>query len=134
MKWHSPRLLIGLFVVLAALTSCSESFKAIDPIAFNQKIAGRDDIISPEQLITEFYDYPESEGKPQLTITTTELGDGHFEITLIHLGLDDDSQSGQKIVMSAQHKEGRWTVLEIKENWKCWESWSFNDWGTTPCS
>lgn len=116
MEWHSARLLIGLFVVLALLTSCAESFRELDPKAFNQTIADRDDIKTPEQLITEFYDYPESEGKPQLTITTTELGDGHFEITLIHLGLDDDSQSGQKIVMRAQHKEGRWTVLEIKEN------------------
>ena len=116
------------------MTSCSESFKTIDTKAFNEKIASRTDIKTPEELIKIYYDYPANEGNPKLTVNSKELSDKSVEITLIHEGLEDDSQSGEKIVMTAKLTGQTWTVIEIKKNWKCWDGRGHTSWGTTPCS
>ena len=116
------------------MTSCSESFNKLDAKAFNEKIANRTDIKTPEELIKIYYVYPASEGNPKLTINTKDLGDNRIEITSIHEGLEDDSQSGEKIVMTAKKNDQNWTVIEIKENWKCWDGRGHTSWGTTPCN
>ncbi|CAN5327384.1 hypothetical protein BH09BAC5_BH09BAC5_19770 [soil metagenome] len=124
----------GLILILTFLASCSESFNILDIKTFNDKIASRTDIKTPEELINIYYDYPAGEGNPKLTIQTRDLGDNRVEITLIHEGLEDDSQSGEKIVMTAKQIGQTWTVIEIKENWKCWDGRGHTSWGTTPCN
>jgi len=127
------RLLFGLTITLTLLTSCSESFKTIDTKAFNSKIASRTDIKTPEDLIKIYYDSPANEGTSKLTISTKELRDNHFEITLIHEINGDDSQSGIKIIMTAKQAGKTWIVSEIKANWKCWETRGHTSWDTTLC-
>jgi hypothetical protein len=128
------RRLFGQILILTFLTSCSESFNIVDPITFNDKIATRTDIKSPEELIKTYYNYPVNEENPKFTINTKYLDDKSVEITLIHEGLEDDSQSGEKIVMTAKQTGQTWIVLEIKKNWKCWKGRGHTSWGTTLCN
>jgi hypothetical protein len=128
------RQLFGLIITLSLLTSCSESFNSPDTKAFNDKISSRTDIKTPEELIRIYYDYPANESTPKLTISTKDVSDNNVEITLIHEGLEDDSQSGVKIVMTAKQTKETWTVLQIRENWKCWDGRGHTSWGTTPCN
>ncbi|HYV94689.1 MAG TPA: hypothetical protein VE978_23140 [Chitinophagales bacterium] len=130
---HFIRQLLRVLVLLMSLTSCSESFQTLDPKNFNEKIAGRTDIKTSEELITLFYDWPDSEEKPKLTIKTDKLEGNSYEITLIHEELEDDSQSGEKIVMKAKLNGRTWIVTEIKKNWKCWSGRGQTNWGTELC-
>jgi hypothetical protein len=127
------RQISGIVVILAFLISCSASFRKLDCHKFNEKIRSRTDIATPEELIKLYYNYPESEGTPKLSVQTVDLGKGNFEITLIHEGLEDDSQSAEKIVMTAHLKGQVWTVNEIEESWKCWDGRGHTNWGTSPC-
>lgn len=128
------RQLFVLTLIVSFLTSCSESYKTRDPKIFNQKISNRTDIKSPEELIKIYYNYTPSEGIPKLTIYAKDLGDNSFEVTLIHEGFADDSLAGMKIVMTAKQVGQTWTVIEIKENWKCLDDRGHTSWGITPCS
>jgi len=116
------------------LTACSEQFKTLDTKAFNEIIVGRTDIKTAEDLIKMYYDYPAEEGQPHLNISTTILADSIVEITLIHEGLEDDSQLGEKSVMQAKLINQSWQVLSIKENWRCRDGFGWSSWGTTPCN
>src|SRR5688572_14414355 len=128
------KLLSGLLLILGMLTSCSESFEDVDPRDFNETIATRTDIKSPEELIKIYYDYPPNEGTPKLAVNAVTLSEHKYEITLIHSGLEDDSQSGTKVVMVAELKGSTWRVETIKKNWKCWEGRGHTDWGTAYCN
>jgi len=119
---------------LTFLASCSEAFKTIDAKKFNEKIATRTDIKTPQELIKLYYDYSESAGNPKLTIEAKDLGNNSFEIILIQEGFEDDSQSSQKIVMTAKQTGLTWIVKEIKENWKCWDGRGQTSWGIRPCN
>ncbi|MFM2386944.1 MAG: hypothetical protein RL660_1701 [Bacteroidota bacterium] len=126
-----------LFIVLISLTffaSCSESFKRIDPTSFNEKIKNATNIKTPEELVKIFYNYPATEKVPKLTTYAKKLGDSTYEITLVHEGLEDDSQSGEKIVMKAKQDGQTWVVIEIRKNWKCWEGRGQKNWETIPCN
>jgi hypothetical protein len=126
--------IVGLIIIITFLPSCSESFKTIDPKTFNEKIAERTDIKTPEQLITLYYNYPENEGHPTLTIKVNKTENGYFEITLVSEGLEDDSLSGEKIVMKAKLNGQKWVVTEIKKNWKCLDGRGHTSWGTKRCN
>jgi hypothetical protein len=124
--------LFWLFITLPFLSACSESFKTLDEKTFNAKIAERSDINSPEELIKLYYNYPEVEQK--ISIQVKDLPDNRFETTLIHEGIEDDSQFGEKIIMLAERKGKTWNVIEIKQNWKCWDSRGDGNWGIVPCN
>ncbi len=126
--------IFGLIIILICLTSCSELFKTIDPKTFNEKIADRTDIKTPEQLIRLYYNYPENEGHPILTIKVNKSENGNFDIILTSEGLEDDSLSGEKIVMKAKLNGQKWVVIEIKKNWKCLNGRGHASWGTKRCN
>ncbi len=130
---HFMRQLFGLIITLTFLASCSEPYIKLDPNTFNEKISSRADIQTPEKLMEIYYDNPTSEGNSKRTIQTKVLGDNSVEITLIHEGLQDDSESGEKIVMTAKQIGQTWSVIEIKKNWKCRNGRGHKSWGTTPC-
>lgn len=115
------------------LTSCSESFKTLDNKLFNEIIAKRTDIKTPEELIKIYYNYPTSEGNSKFAIYTENLSNNSVKITLIHEGIEDDSISGEKIIMTARLTGQKWIVLEIKKNWKCWDGRGHRNWGTSLC-
>src|SRR5262245_41837193 len=104
-------------ITMAFLISCSESFQKLDAKKFNEKISERTDIRSPEQLMRIYYKYPQGERTPNLSIETKDLGNNLYEITLIDEPIQDDSEAGEKIVMTAKSIADHWTVIEIKENW-----------------
>ena len=127
------RLFVCLTLIVL-LTSCTEKFEFVDPMEFNEKIANRKDIKNGEELIKVFYNYPQNEGIPNLAIESKKLGQDRFEITLIHDGLEDDSQRATKIVMTAEHQNETWIVLEVKRNRKCYDGRGHTSWGTEWCN
>lgn len=115
------------------LTSCSENFDIIDPAEFNKMIETRTDIATAEQLIEIYYSYPLNESKPKLEMKSEELGNGLIEVTLIHDRQEDDSERATKIVITAELKDKKWKVHEIKTNRKCWDGRGHTYWGTEWC-
>ncbi len=127
------KIIAQFLLVLLLLASCTEEFKSVDPEAFNNKVAERTDIETPEELITIYYNYPPDEGKPDLSINSQKLNDNEFEITLIHDGQQDDAQQAEKVVMRAVKSDNKWTVREIKRNWKCYSGRGHTSWGIGYC-
>ena len=99
-----------------------------------KKLQERNDIETPEELITLYYNYPESEGVPNLEIEIKSTGENQYDITLIHDGLEDDSQRAIKVVMQASYSTEKWVVQSIKKNWKCWDGRGHTDWGIEYCN
>jgi hypothetical protein len=124
------------FLILAVfiLTSCSDSYKILNADSFNNKIAGRTDIKTPEDLITLYYGF----SSQNISVTSRELATDYYQITLIHEfkgnSEGDDSVAGEKIVMTAKRIGQKWTICEIKEAWKCWSGRGHTGWGNTPCN
>lgn len=116
------------------LNSCSESFASMDTQSFNEKIANRSDIETPEELIIMYYDYPEVKESPQFSVQFKELKADEYKITLIHEAIEDDSQSAIKIVMLAEKDGQTWVVLKIDKNWKCSAGRGHTNWGTGLCN
>jgi hypothetical protein len=127
------KLLFRILISIVILNSCSESFNIKDPARFNKKIEKRIDIETAEQLIEIYYNYPPNEGTPKLDVMSIELDNGLTEVTLIHDGQEDDSQRATKIVMTVESDDKKWTVHQIKTNWKCREGRGHTDWGTEWC-
>ncbi|NUY82103.1 hypothetical protein HUK80_14460 [Flavobacterium sp. MAH-1] len=113
--------------------SC-ESSKEIDSRRFNAKIAHNTAIATPEALIVLYYDYPTREGTPNLQLSKKEIGPQHFEITLIHDNLDDDSVKAIKIDMTAKRIGNTWQVQKILKSWKCYDGRDHTDWSSQKCS
>lgn len=128
----NPKILLVLFALV--LFSCNEKFKTIDPSGFNSQIEERNDIKSPEELITIYYNYPKNEGDPDLKISSKARANNTWEIVLIHDRLQDDSQRAIKIIMLAKRTNNIWEVEEIKKNWKCWDGRGHTDWGIEFCN
>lgn len=124
---------MAILILALAFSACSERHRSVDPIEFNRKIAVRKDLGDPELLMKAYYNWPEEEGNPMLSISWTRNND-RVEVTLVHEGLEDDSQEGMKIVMVAEEKGLIWKVLEIRECWKCWPGRGHTDWGIEPCN
>ncbi len=120
--------------LLFILTSCSEKFDYVNPTAFNKKISRRTDIKTAEELIKLYYNYPQNERFPHLTIQSKEIDNGFVEITLIHDDQEDDSMRAIKIIMIAKLKNKKWSVMEIKTNRKCWDGRGHQNWSTEPCN
>lgn len=106
----------------------------MDTKLFNKKIAVRSDIKTPEELIRLYHDYPQVEGTREISVQTKNVGDNKYRITLIHDGLGDDSQRAVKIIMTAKQTGQSWTVIEIRENWKCHDGRGHTSWGTALCN
>ena len=85
-------------------------------------------------MITLYYNWPISEGKPNLEISKLKFENNLFEITMIHDHLEDDSQKAEKIVMVARKLGNKWKVEEIKRNWKCYDDRGETDWGISSCN
>jgi hypothetical protein len=128
MRYIFMLLFISLFI------SCGESFVQMDTEKFNMDIAQNSDINSPETLITLYYNYPESEGKPNLQITKKEIDKQVFEIILIHDYQQDDALKAEKVLMIAEKTGRNWHVKKISRNWNCYDGRGHTDWGTRSCN
>jgi hypothetical protein len=124
--------LFGILILL--VSACSdESYSEIDPAEFNASIAVRTDISSAEALIEIYYNYPEEEGTTQISIESKRMNRNKVAVTLIHDRLADDSLRAIKITMIAKQVKGRWEVLSIRKQWRCYEGRGHTDWGIEFC-
>lgn len=123
-----------IFFFTFLLISCGESFDNMDTEMINKDIVGNTNIKSPEELITIYYNYSSSEGKPNLKIEKKEIKKNVFEIILIHDNQQDDSQKAEKVIMIAQKIGKMWSVKKIRRNWKCYDGRGHTDWGTEACN
>ena len=115
-------------------TACGDNYEYVEAISFNREIAGRADLSTPEELIKAYYNFPENEGNPNLEIRHKEIGEGLYKTTLIHDGMEDDSQRAIKIVMIAKKEGKQWSVVEIKKSRKCWDGRGHTNWGAQWCN
>jgi hypothetical protein len=106
----------------------------MDTEMINKDIVKNTNIKSPEELITIYYNYPNSESKPDLKIEKKEIKNDVFEITLIHDNQPDDSQKAEKVIMLAKKIGKSWNVLKIRRNWKCYDGRGHTNWGTEVCN
>ncbi len=127
------KLTFGL-LILVSFTACLETFIEKDVAKFNEKISARTDISSAKELIELYYRLSPDEGAPQLEISSKQLKGNKFQTTLIHNGLKDDSVSAIKVIMIAERIGKKWQVLQIKENFKCWEGRGHQYWSEKYCS
>lgn len=123
-----------IFIFTLLLYSCKESFQEMDSEMFNKDIIRNTSIKSPEELITNYYNFPRSEGKPNLKITKNEIDKNIFEIILIHDNQQDDAQKAEKIIMIAEKIGTKWNVKKISRNWKCYQGRGHTDWGIEYCN
>ena len=126
--------LFTYIILLIIFSSCSESFKSVNPSDFNERILHVKSIDTAEDLIKLYYNYPADGGTSSIEITQKEKDDGFVEITLIHFGQQDDSQRATKIVMTAKFTDGVWYVQKIKTNRKCYDGRGHTGWGTEWCN
>lgn len=123
-----------IFIFTSLFFSCKESFQEMDTEIFNKDIIRNTSIKSPEELITNYYNFPSSEGKPNLLITKNEIDKNVFEIILIHDNQQDDAQKAEKVIMIAEKIGNKWNVKKISRNWKCYEGRGHTDWGIEYCN
>lgn len=121
------------YFVLIILTSCSDDYRLGNAKKFNDLVAQRQDIETPEELISLYYDPNGNNDDPEFKITSTKVSENNFEITLIQEGIGDDSVYGERIIMRAQLKGSTWTVTEIKMSWKCQNERGHQNWSAAPC-
>lgn len=126
-------LFLTIFLFIFLFVGCSEDYVSIDPSGFNKKIESHRDIKSPEVLIKLYYNYPVNEPQPMISVTTEQLSNVNYIITLITDKLPDDSQSSEKIVMWVSRIGEFWKVNEIRKSWRCYKNRGHQDWGTGPC-
>lgn len=124
--------IIGMLIIL--LSSCTkEAYTHIDPAEFNELIAGRTDIMNAGDLMEIYYNYPDEEGRPDISVETKRIGINKVKVTLIHDRLADDSLRSIQIIMIVKQSGSQWHVIEIMKNWRCYDGRGHTDWGIEPC-
>ena len=77
---------------------------------------------------------PESnEGNEIETIHEEVLANGNTLVTLTQDNLMDDSMKAERYLMELKKIDGKWSVVYVKTNWKCWEGRGHTDWGIELC-
>jgi len=113
----------------------TEAFIEIAVKEFNQDLAQIEVVMSATDVMKLYYplEVESQEGNEKITIQDEVLENGHTLVTLIHDNFLDDSLKGEKYVMELQEEYGRWTVISLKKNWKCWAGRGHTDWGIELC-
>ena len=127
---------ILIFLVSLTLISCGEKFKPINFDKLNQTISQSSKVLTPKDIMKIFYpkEVGRSEGNQTITMNETELRNGNLEVELIHDNQLDDSVRGSKYVMELTKKDGKWIVISLKRNWRCWTGRGHSNWGIKFCS
>jgi hypothetical protein len=122
-----------LAIILFLVSSCSKSFKTVDPKRFNEIIANRTDIKTAGDLMALYADSNGIGATNIASVKTDDLGSNEYEITLIREKIDDDSQAAEKIVLIALLSGQTWKIIEIRKSWKCWDDRGHTNWGKDAC-
>ncbi len=147
-----------LIILLLSFISCSKEYRNEDVYKFNEKIANRTDIETPEELARIMnYDFPpeteeptavtqdgqtkltqyalfDLEGNPTVEITSKNLGDNTYEVLIVHDKFLDDSVRAEKNLFKTKQTGKKWQLLNWKKSWRCWKDRGHDHWGTAPCS
>lgn len=117
------------------IVKISEAFVEIEALELNKVLTKIEKSKSAKEVMEIYHPYKvvANEGNEKITIQEETLENGNTLVTLIHDNLLDDSVKGEKHLMELQEEKGKWTVISIKKNWKCWEGRGHTDWGIEPC-
>ena len=120
---------------LAKEASQNDNFKEVDFSELNKEIAGIEKALTPKEIMKIYYpaEVEGEEGNQLITLKERTLDDGNVEVVLIHDNQLDDSVQGHKYHMELTKKEDKWTVVSLKNNWKCWEGRGHTDWSVEYC-
>jgi len=113
-----------------------ESYKTIDPaVVETLNTTIQSNSLHTNDEISNAYSpkNSEAEGDYTYTISTLEINDNTYEITILELGLMDDSMKGKKSILTISTLNELPTVISIKENYKCWTNRGHDSWNADPC-
>lgn len=113
-----------------------EEFKDIDFSELNMELQNTSELLSPKEIMRKFYPtrVESGEGNESIDMRETQLNNEITEVELIHDNLMDDSVKGKKFVMGLRGKNGKWQIVSLKNNWKCWPGRGSENWGTELCN
>jgi len=131
MRNQSPYIVLFLLLGFIFTSSC-DIYKAPDVDEFNEDIAGRISIKSPEDLVKYYYFGDEKYSKPGVTVNHEQKKQGLYQIYLYDLNLKDRLVKARRVSMLAHKIEDSWIVYEINESVKCSNSES-DEWQTESC-
>ena len=116
--------------------SQNNEFETVDHSIFSSQLAKESQSISPKAIIKLYYPAVIKEGdssNEKIDIDSKTEGDKTI-VTLVHENQPHASIQGLKIVMTLSKKGGKWEVLSIQRQCKCWfRPRGDNSWGTIPC-
>lgn len=99
--------------------SCRSEYTSLSTDEFNEKIAGKSQINSPEDLIKEYYLNDKSKIPENLKIDVEELKKGVYIINLLDEDIEHKDVKAVKLIMLAHKIEDTWTVYEIQKSSMC---------------
>ena len=113
-----------------------EDFKEIDFADLNAELQKASDTLGPKEIMRKFYpaQVESGEGNERIDIRETKLSDGTTEIELIHDNLMDDSVKAKKFLMILKGEKGKWQIVSLKHNWRCWSGRGNETWSTELCT
>jgi len=116
-------------------TQTSQEFIDMDFAEFSEKLSQQNEKLTAKEVMQLFYPHKAStgEGNEKITISEKTLDGEIVEVTLIHANLLDDSVRDIKYVMKLEESKATWTVLSLKQSFRCWEGRGHTDWGADLC-
>ena len=136
-------LIILICVIAIPYTSCSKPSAKQDSTTdtlsvdinkyaeLNANIRKVGNISTPTELIR--YYYGEAENSAQLQISTDQINDNQYLITLLEPNIKDDSIAEMMVIMKARNDNDEWTVIDIDRKWKCWDGRGHTKYSSEPC-
>ncbi len=117
-------------------TNENEKFETMNSDEINRLLKGMSENLSAQDVMKLYR--PEeiektNEGNEKIEIFEKNAENGNILITLIHDNLLDDSLRGEKYIMELKRTNDKWTVISIKNNWRCWNGRGHTDWGIERC-
>ncbi len=116
------------------IADVGEPFLDVDISELVARLEAKPDA-SPTEIMDMHYSVnPEEsgEGKAVTTVDQLDLPNGNKVVMLINDFQMDDSVKGEKFVLELTQTDGKWAIVSLKKNWKCYRGGS-DEWTIELC-
>jgi len=98
------------------------SFEEVDPSRFNAQLAAEKKTLSPKEVIQLYYPavVPKEDNSYQKIDIETRTEGSQTIVTLTHDNQPHIVIQGHRIIMTLEQKDKQWTVISMKQQFKCW--------------
>lgn len=103
-------------------SSPTPSFEEVDPSRFNAQLVAEKQSLSAEDVIKLYYPavIPENDQSYQKIDIETRTEGQQTIVTLTHDNQPHVVIQGHRIIMTLEQKDQQWTVISMKQQFKCW--------------